>query len=70
MKRLRVCDRVTTSHDACTSGISRDLRVASLQRLKMEALIPAPVDCEVRSVIKFVKAQSIVSGVKSVVLMQ
>ena len=41
-----------TSHDACTSGTSRVLTVASLQRLKMEALIPAPADCEVRSVIK------------------
>ena len=41
------------SHDACTSETSRVLTVASLQRLKMEALIPAPVDCEVRSVIKF-----------------
>ena len=35
-----------TSHDACTSGTSRVLTVASLQRLKMEALTPAPTDCE------------------------
>jgi hypothetical protein len=27
-----------------------------LQLLKMEALIPAPADCEVRSVIKFLNA--------------
>ena len=35
-----------TSHDACTSGTSRVLTIASLQRLKKEALIPAPADCE------------------------
>ena len=44
---------------ACTSGTSRVLTVASLQQLKMEALIPAPADCEVRSVIKFLNVQSI-----------
>ena len=59
MKRLRVCDRVMTSHGACTNGISRVFTVASVQRLEMEALIPAPADCEVRSVIKFLNAQSI-----------
>ena len=59
MKRLRVLDRVMTSHDACTSGISRVLTVESFQRLNMEALIPAPADCEVRSVIKFLNTQSI-----------
>ena len=48
-----------TSHDACSSETSRVLTVASLQRLKMEALIPAPAHCEVRSVIKFLNAQSI-----------
>ena len=58
MKRLCVHDRVMMSHDASTSGISRVLTVASLQRLKMEALIPAPADCEMRSVIKFLNAQS------------
>ena len=58
VKRLRVCDRVMASHDACTSETSRVLTVASLQRLKMEALIPEPDDCEVRSVIKFLNAQS------------
>ena len=57
MKRLRVRDKVMTSHDACTSGTSRVLTVASLQRLKIEALIPAPADCEVRSVTKFLNAQ-------------
>ena len=51
MKRLRVCYRVMTSHDTCTE--------ASLQRFKMEALNPTPADCEVRSVIKFLNAQSI-----------
>ena len=48
-----------TSHDACTSRTSWVLTVASLQRLKMGALIPAPADCEVRSLIKFLNAQSI-----------
>ena len=61
MVRLRVRDRVITSHDACTSETSRVLTVASLQRLKMEPLIPAPADCEMRSVIKFLNAQSIES---------
>ena len=47
-----------TSHDECTSGTARFLTVASLQLLKMEALIPAPADCEERFVIKFLNAQS------------
>ena len=51
--------RVLTSHDSCTSGTIRGHSVASLQRLKMEHLIPAPADCEVRSVIKFLNAHSI-----------
>ena len=59
MKRLHLRDRIMTSHDACTSGTSPVLIVASLQRLKMEALISAPADCKVRSVIKFLNAQSI-----------
>ena len=59
MKRLRVRDRVITSHAACTSGNSRVLAVASLQRLKTNALIPAPAGCEVRSVITFLNAQNI-----------
>ena len=58
MKRLRVRDKVIT-YGACTSGSSRVLTIASLQRLKMEALIPAPADCEVRSVIKFLSAKCI-----------
>ena len=37
----------------------RVVTVASLQQFKMEALIPAPADCEVQSVIKFLNAQSI-----------
>ena len=52
MKKRHVRDTVMTSHDVCTSGTSRVLTVASLQRLKIEALIPAPADCEVRSTIK------------------
>ena len=48
-----------TLHDACTSGTSRVLIVASLQRLKVEALIPAPAGCEMRSLIKFLNAQNI-----------
>ena len=48
-----------TSHDACTSGTSLVLTVASLQRFKMEALILAPDDYEVWSLIKFLNAQSI-----------
>ena len=50
-----------TSHDAFTRWTSRVLTVPSLQRLKMESLIPEPADCEVRSVITFLNAQSIAS---------
>ena len=59
MKRLHVRDRVIISHDSCTSGTSRVPKVASLQPLTVEALIPAASDCKVRSVIKFLNAQSI-----------
>ena len=59
MKQLHVGDRVMTLYDACTSGTFRVLIVVSLQWLKMEALIPAPADCEVQSMIKFLSAQSI-----------
>ena len=52
-----VRDRVM-SHDACTSGTSRVLTIASLQRLKLEALIPTPAGCKVWSVINFSIAQS------------
>ena len=48
-----------TWHDARTSGTSRVFTVASLQRLKVESLIPAPADCEVLSVMKFLNAQII-----------
>ena len=41
-----------TSHDACNSRTSHVLTIASLQRLKMEALIPTPADREVWSAIK------------------
>ena len=58
---MLVHDRVMTSHDACTSGTSIVLTVASLQRSKVEALISAPVDCEVWSGIKFLNAQRIAS---------
>ena len=56
---IRVHDRVMTLHDACTSGTSRVLTEASFQRLKIEALIPAPADYKLLSVIKFLNAQSI-----------
>ena len=59
MKRLHVRDRLMNSHDACTNGASRVLTAVSFQRWKLEALIPAPADCEVRSVIKCLYAQSI-----------
>ena len=49
----------STILDASTSGTSRVLTVASLQRLKMEGLIPAPAGCEVWSVIKFLNSESI-----------
>ena len=52
VKRLRVHDRVMTSH-TCNSGTSRVLTVEFSQRLKMEAVIPAPSDSEVRSMIVF-----------------
>ena len=42
-----------TSHDTCTSDTSRVFTVASSQQLKIEVLIPATADCEMRSVIKF-----------------
>ena len=54
-----LCDTVMTSHDACTCRTPRDLTVESLQRLKMEALIPAPADREMWFVIKVLNAQSI-----------
>ena len=57
---MHVRDREMTLHDACTSGTSRVLTVASMQQLLMEALILAPADCEVLSVIKFLNMQSIV----------
>ena len=62
MKRLRALDRVTTLHDVCTSGTSRVLTVASLQRLKMETLIPAPAECELRCVLKYLNSQSIAAS--------
>ena len=47
-------------YDVSISWTSRVLTVASLQRLEIEAFIPAPGDCQVQSMIKFLKAQSIV----------
>ena len=47
------------SHDACTSGTFQFLTVASLQRFKIEALIPAPASREMLSVIKFLNAQNL-----------
>ena len=58
MKRQHARDRVMASHDACTSGTSQVLTLVSLQRFKMEALIPVATDCEVWSVIKIFNAQS------------
>ena len=46
-------------HDTYISRTSRVLTVGSLQRLKMKTLIPASTDCEMRSMIKFLNAQSI-----------
>ena len=45
--------------DACTSRTSRVLILASMQQL-MEALFPTPTNGEVRSMTKFLNAQSIV----------
>ena len=59
MELLHIHDRVMKSQDACNSRTFRVLTVASLQRLKMDALIPVPADCEVRSMITFLNAQSI-----------
>ena len=53
VKQVHVRDRVFKSYDACTTRTSRDLTVASLQRLKMQSLIPAVANCKVRSEIKF-----------------
>ena len=47
-----------TSHDTFTSGIPRVLTVASLQRLKMEALNPGTVNFEERSVMEVLNAQN------------
>ena len=41
----------------CTGGTSQVVTIGSLQRLQMEALIPAPADCEIRLIIKFLNAQ-------------
>ena len=41
-----------TSHDASTIGTSRVITVASLQRLKIEALIPAPANTQSRAQIE------------------
>ena len=47
--------RLMTSHVACTSETSRVFTVSSLQQLKLEALIPAHADFEVRWLIKVLK---------------
>ena len=52
-KRLRVRENDV----ACTSRTSRVLTVASLQLLKMKALILTPADYEMRSIIKFLNAK-------------
>ena len=43
----------------CVKWLQSCDRVPLLQQLKMEALIPAPIDSKVQSVIKFLNAQSI-----------
>ncbi|KAJ4446661.1 hypothetical protein ANN_13358 [Periplaneta americana] len=48
-----VRDRVTSWHGTCASGTFR------VALLKMDIPIPAPAECEVRSVIKFLNAQGI-----------
>ena len=58
---LHVRDGVMISHDACTSGTSRVFTIVSLQRMKMEVLIPAPVYWEGAVFVKFLNAQSIAS---------
>ena len=67
MSKVLLCfyAALVMTYDACTSENSRALTVASLQRLKMETVIPAPADCQVRPVIKFSNAQSIVSCARS-----
>ena len=55
MKRLHVHYRIMKSHDTCISRNFLVHTVASLERLKKEALIPAPADYEVGSLIKFLK---------------
>ena len=59
MKQQHIHDRVMTSHNAFTNGTFRVLTVALLQRLKLVALAPAPGNCEVWSVIKFLNVQRI-----------
>ena len=59
MKVLRARDRVIKSHDACTSGTSRVLTLASLQQFKMKAVVSATSDSEVGSTIKILNAQRI-----------
>ena len=50
-------DEHTPYYRTLASESSRVRIVTSLQRLRIEALIPVPPDCEVRSVIKFFKKQ-------------
>ena len=58
VKGLRVRDWIMTSHVPCTSGTSRIFTASSLQRLKLETLVPVPADFEVRPVIKFLNAKT------------
>ena len=51
--RTRMADEHVPYYRALISGNFRVLTLVSLQRLKMEALIPAPADVEMRSMIKF-----------------
>ena len=61
-RSMATTTQLDSQHISCSSSAgktSQGLTIASLQRLKMEALIPAPTDCEVQSVIKFLNSQSI-----------
>ena len=55
MRKATVC--MWQSNDVAGLGTSPGLTVASLQRLKMEAHIPALADCDVRFVLKFFKTK-------------
>ena len=55
-----LCGATACVHDACVSRTTRALIAALLQWLKMEALIAAPANCEVRS--EFMSKQMMCRG--------